>query len=315
MTYYIIYVYIYCHFWGEVEVCGDENGSFRGCCMFTISTCNVATEKMIGCYLARLKKTLNKNSFLAYYPYEKMKNLEKLNSLNQTTKDVWLDTTKVETLKNLQTEKLPEVISEDWVLTINWLASALWMEKQLVKLPNWKEVMSLVWKSEQLSDVFQIISRSEMKNKLWKHDVVVIDWACPWWLLATITHALHPVNVSVKYPQWGPDAKLPVSGFEMQEQWEWKDIKFEVKEGEDRTEVIFSLENPNIDVEKTINSLVAPEVSHWKPVFISWRWPIAILTALSDAYAHKVPFVACFQPGTWNVVAISHSGTDLWTVL
>jgi hypothetical protein len=53
----------------------------------------------------------------------------------------------------------------------------------------------------------------------------------------------------------------------------------------------------------------------WKPVFLSWRWPIAILTALSDAYAHKVPFVACFQPWTWNVVAISHSKTDLWTVL
>jgi hypothetical protein len=56
-------------------------------------------------------------------------------------------------------------------------------------------------------------------------------------------------------------------------------------------------------------------VPTWKPVFISWRWPIAILTALSDAYAHKVPFVACFQPWTWNVVAISHSKTDLWTIL
>ena len=209
----------------------------------------------------------------------------------------------------------PEVIGEDGVLRIDTLARALWMEKQLVKLPNWKEIMSLVWKPEDLSRVFGIINRSGVKNSLGKNDVVTVDWACPWWLLATITHALHPVNVAVKYPQWWPDATLPVSWFEMSEAWEWKDLKFDVKELEDRTEVTFSLDNPNIDTQATINSLVAPEVPSWKPVFISWRWPIAILTALSDAYSHKVPFVACFQPWTWNVVAISHSKTDLWTVL
>lgn len=244
-----------------------------------------------------------------------MANLEKLNDVEQASQKVSLDETKSQTVETLQTEKLPEVISEDWILTINWLANALGMQKQLIKLQNWNEVMSLVWKPEQLSQVFEIISKSEMKNKLWKNDVVVVDWACPWWLLATITHVLHPVNVSVKYPQWGPDATLPVSWFEMTEWWEWKDIKFDVKELEDRTEITFSLESPNIDAKETINSLVAPKIQSWKPVYISWRWPIAILTALSDAYAHKVPFVACFQPWTWNVVAISHGDTDLWTIL
>jgi hypothetical protein len=42
-----------------------------------------------------------------------------------------------------------------------------------------------------------------------------------------------------------------------------------VKELEDRTEVIFSLENPNIDAKETINSLVAPQVPTGKPVYIS----------------------------------------------
>jgi len=211
--------------------------------------------------------------------------------------------------------KWPEVIDENGVLKIDTLAKALGMEKELVKLPNWKEVMSLVRKPEQLPEVFQIINKSEVKNQLWRNDEVVVDGACPGWLLATITHALHPVNVSVKYPQWWPDAKLPVSWYETRGEWLWKDVKFEVKESEDRTDVIFFLDNPNINVEDTVNSLTAPEVPQWKPVFISWRWPIAILTALSDAYAHKVPFVACFQPWTWNVVAISHSDTDLWTIL
>jgi hypothetical protein len=40
------------------------------------------------------------------------------------------------------------------------------MKKQLVKLPNGKEVMSLTWKPEQLPQVFEIISKSEMKNRL-----------------------------------------------------------------------------------------------------------------------------------------------------
>ncbi len=209
----------------------------------------------------------------------------------------------------------PEVIGEDGVLKIDTLAKALWMEKQLIKLPNGKEIMTFVREPKYLPRVFEIINNSEVKNSLGKNDLVTVNWACPWWLLATITHALHPVNVAVNYPQWWPDATLPVSWFEMNKEWEWKELKFEVKKLEDRTEITFSLDNPNIDASATINSLVAPEVPSWKPVFISWRWPIAILAALSDAYAHKVPFVACFQPWTWNVVAISHSTTDLWTVL
>jgi hypothetical protein len=42
-----------------------------------------------------------------------------------------------------------------------------------------------------------------------------------------------------------------------------------VKELEDRTEVTFSLENPNIDAKETINSLLAPQVPAGKPVYIS----------------------------------------------
>ena len=244
-----------------------------------------------------------------------MTDLENLNDVEHASQDVSLNETKSQTIETLNTEKLPEVIDENWILTIDWLAKALWMEKQLVKLPNWKEIMSLTWKPEQLPQVFEIVSKSGMKNKLWKNDVVTIDWACPGRLLTTIAHALHPVNVAVKYPQWWPDVVLPISWFWMEEEWMWKDIKFDVKELEDRTEVTFSLENPNIDAKQTIDSLVAPKVPAGKPVYISWRWPIAILTALADAYAHKVPFVACFQPWTWNVVAISHSDTDLWTIL
>lgn len=240
-----------------------------------------------------------------------MTKLETPNKTNEKSSTTWLDSTK----KQLEVLNLPEVIDENWILTIDWLANAMWLKKEKKTLPNGKEIMTISRKPHDLTHVFEIINKSENKNKLGKNDVVTIDWACPGRLLTTIAHALHPVNVAVKYPQWWPDAKLPVSWFEMWNEWEWKDIKFEVKELDDKTLVTFSLDNPNIDAKETINSLVAPKVPAGKPVIISWRWPIAILTAIADAYSHKVPYVACFQPGTGNVVAISHSKTDLWTIV
>jgi len=91
------------------------------------------------------------------------------------------------------------------------------MEEKLVKLSNGKEMMSLVWKPEQLPQVFEIINKSEVKNTLGKNDVVTIDGVCPTRLLPTISHALHPIATAVKYPQGGLDARLPLSGAEVVE--------------------------------------------------------------------------------------------------
>jgi hypothetical protein len=44
-----------------------------------------------------------------------------------------------------------------------------------VKLPNGKEILSLVWKPKYLPRVFEIINKSEVKNSLGKNDVVIID--------------------------------------------------------------------------------------------------------------------------------------------
>ncbi len=210
--------------------------------------------------------------------------------------------------------KMIEVIDEHGVLKITNIASALWMTPELVKLPNGKEVMSLVWKPEHLPLVFDLINKSEIKNTLGKNDVVTIDWVCPTRLLPTISHALHPVSTSVTYPQGWPDAKLPLSGAEVIGEGQAEGVKFTVTEDEEKTSVSFELTDASIDVQKAMQTLVAPEVVAGKPVFISGRGPIAIATALAEAYAHRVPFVACFQPGTGRVVCISHSDTQLGTI-
>jgi hypothetical protein len=44
-----------------------------------------------------------------------------------------------------------------------------------VKLPNGKEILSLVWIPRYLPRVFEIISKSEVKNSLCKNNVVTVD--------------------------------------------------------------------------------------------------------------------------------------------
>jgi len=46
-------------------------------------------------------------------------------------------------------------------------------------------------------------------------------------------------------------------------------VKFTVHEDEEKTSVSFELTDPSIDVIKAMQTLVAPQVSQGKPVFIS----------------------------------------------
>lgn len=199
-------------------------------------------------------------------------------------------------------------------LSIDGLATTLWLQPEKIILPNGKEITSIIWKPEHLSRVFDFISKSSVKALLGKNDVVTIDGVCPTRLLPTISHSLHPVSTSVSYPQGWLDVKLPLSGVEVAGEGIAEGVKFTITEDEEKTSVSFELTDPSIDVIKAMQTLVAPEVAKGKPVFVSWRWPIAIATALSEAYAHRVPFVACFQPWTGRVVCISHSDVQLGTI-
>jgi hypothetical protein len=49
------------------------------------------------------------------------------------------------------------------------------MEKQLIKLPNGKEIMTFVREPKYLPRVFEIINNSEVKNSLGKNDLVTVN--------------------------------------------------------------------------------------------------------------------------------------------
>lgn len=132
------------------------------------------------------------------------------------------------------------------------------------------------------------------------------DGGCPAWMLSTISHAWHPVSTSVKYKQGDIEASLPLSGAPMEGEGSGKNLNFKVEKKDNLTVVEFSLTQPQIDAKETVQSLVAPEVPEGKPVCITGRGLIAIATTLAEAYSHKVPYVANFQPGTGYVVCISH---------
>jgi hypothetical protein len=199
-------------------------------------------------------------------------------------------------------------------ITITSIASTLNLAPVGKTLPNGKVVKAVEWAPSHLPAAFRAVEEAR-GGALGREDVVVFDGAAPGWLLACIVHAAHPANASVKYPQGGPDCVLPISGARMADSGYAEGVKFKVTENPDYTSVEFSLANPSIDVAAALATLLAPEVPAGKPVRISGRGPIAILAALASAYAHLVPEVAAFQPGTGNVVAISHGGSPLGTVV
>ena len=176
--------------------------------------------------------------------------------------------------------------------------------------------MSIVWKPSQLADVFRLCDTKRAASGLGKNDVVVVDGVCPTWLLPTITHSFHPCQTAVAYPQGGPGVTLPISGVSIEANGACQDVTLKVTESEDYTTVEFNLGSPQVDAVAVLRSLVAPEVPLGKPVRITGRGPIALATALAEAYAHRVPSVSCFQPGTGHVVCISHDAArPLGTVI
>jgi len=201
------------------------------------------------------------------------------------------------------------------IVKISEIAATLNLQPVEKTLPNGKTVKSIEWSPSHLTAVYDVCNKMREDSGLGKNDVVVIDGGCPTWLLPTVSHAFHPTMTAVAYPQGGPDAALPLSGAQCEGTGTAANVSFKVTEDENETTVEFSLSAPSIDAAKTLASLVAPAVQNGKAVKITGRGPIAIACALAEAYAHTVPAVYCFQPGTGFVCCISHSSTALGTVL
>ncbi len=156
------------------------------------------------------------------------------------------------------------------------------------------------WSPTQLDEVFGYV----VEQQVGRGELLLLDGPAPGWLVVCAAHAAHPGDAEIKYPQG--DCTVRCTGYLVEGAGKAQDLSFVVEDKGDYTSVEFSLDSPAIDLQATMENFVAPQVPQGKPVYISGRGPVAILSALANAYAHTVPYVACFQPGTGNVVAISH---------
>lgn len=203
-----------------------------------------------------------------------------------------------------------DILSSSKVIKISDIAQAIGLEPKDIKLPNGRILKNrITWEITNLPEVFTLVNKLREDFEAGRGDCVIIDGACPTWLLPTISHACHPASTAVKYPQGGPEATLPISGVSIDGEGEGKDVNFKTDTTGTYNRIEFSLTQPQIDTEATVKSLVAPGIQKGKGVLISGRGPIAIAAGLAEAYAHQVPFIANFQPGTGYVVSISHDAT------
>lgn len=203
-----------------------------------------------------------------------------------------------------------EIEPRNETITIKEIAEALDLQEEEKTLPNGKVVKGVNWKTEDLERVYEYVHQKRVELGLGRHDVMVIDGPAPIWLVPTISHACHPTYTAVRYPQGGPEATLPVNGTRVEGQGVGEGLEYSVTDEGEYTKVEFKISAAEIDAAATMKTLAAPEVPLGKPVHITGRGPVAITAALAEAYAHHVPYVANFQPGTGFVVSISHDAKN-----
>lgn len=225
-------------------------------------------------------------------------------SENNTTKSQ----DNIDRIVNSSVKKVETLTKPHNKITIDEIVKGLGKEKVEKTLPNKKVIQTIDWNPSELGEIYKFVDNYKNKNKLWVNDLVIIDGWVPTWLLPVISHAMHPVSTAVNYPQWNTFVAL--NWIEISENWEWENLEFNVEDKSEYTLVEFKLSQSSINLEETINTLIAPKVEMWKPVIITGRWPVAIATWLAEAYSHLVPFVANFQPWTGAVVSISHDAKN-----
>lgn len=236
-----------------------------------------------------------------------MTNIEK----NNTSQDVLSDD--IGAIRN----RVIETLKIGGTITINDIATLIGLKESEKELPNGRKIKTIEWSPQNLEPAYKAVDGLRSEAGLGRNDCVTIDGGSPTFVLPTVSHAFHPTYTAYNMPQQtGDKIAVPLSGAGVEGEGAGQDLSYEITEKDDYVVVEFKLDKPQIDVMETVKTLKAPEVPNRKGVCITGRGPVAIATALAEAYAHKAPFVANFVPGTGYVVSISHdSSKPLGTVI
>jgi len=225
-----------------------------------------------------------------------------------------------EYMSNLETNirsKVVDTLKTAHTITINDVATLIGLKESEKELPNGRKVKSVEWSPKNLEPAYKTVDGLRSEAGLGRNDCVTIDGGSPTFVLPTVSHAFHPSYTAYNMPQQtGDKIAVPLSGAQVEGEGAGQDLNYEITEKDDYVVVEFKLDKPQIDVMETVKTLKAPETPGGKGVCITGRGPVAIATALAEAYAHKAPFVANFVPGLGYVVSISHDKNNpLGTVI
>jgi len=194
-----------------------------------------------------------------------------------------------------------------FVVNIPRLADDLEKKPVERRLPNGAVVSQISWTGDDLIKINEVYRNTgEFVSSKGKY--VLIDGAGPAFLFTSITHACHPASVSISDPKV-VEKEVPVKPIRTvpAEEADNKDVKYEIYKGDNFYLLRTEITSPGgvMDHQK-MDNIRSPDILG-KPVVISGRLPHWFTVSLANTYAHKVPWVACHQPGTGATVSISHN--------
>lgn len=199
-------------------------------------------------------------------------------------------------------EKKQEVNTID----IAQLGASIGMKEEEKRLPNGRVVRSLVWDQENLQKAVKAVKYLSEEGKK-----VKITGVAPGWLVAALTHAVHPCPVSLYDPKLAKEDKdgyVNIPELPHGEVNPEGEIDFKVEEKGDSVLVEWNIAHESgIYDENNLSKVVVPDISQGKAVYISGRGPNYLTVAMAEAYAHTNSSVSLFQPGVGYTCAITHS--------
>ncbi|MDR0860103.1 MAG: hypothetical protein LBO09_03860 [Candidatus Peribacteria bacterium] len=205
-------------------------------------------------------------------------------------------------MMNKVPEKEKKEIASYEPLTIIGIAKNIGKQEEQITLPGREPTMGLNRKPEDLSTVYQSLQKMATQGGNF-----VIDGRAPQYLVVDILHALHPNKVALA------DSKVEggmvgISGQNVPKGLGSGPLPFTITpDFQGGTLVEYAKDAFVIVDNKQLNEIIPPEVENGKPVFLSGKTSNWASAEIAMSYAHIVPAVYLYQPGTGFICVITHN--------
>lgn len=205
-------------------------------------------------------------------------------------------------LDRVSAKEKKEAMVEYVSIGIDSIAEMINKKPEDIFLPGREPMKGLNWRAEELPAVYNVLQKMAEKGGNF-----VIDGRAPQFLVINILHALHPNRIALadskvdggmvgisgaNHPKGEGSGPLP-----------WK----VTKDFQSGTLVEYAKDQFTIIDSKKLGEVIPPETETGKPVFLSGKTSNWASAEIGLSYAHIVPAVYLYQPGTGFICVISHS--------